>query len=68
MLEASVFMEGLSKGRAGLTIYVRPQVLQKLVAQHQEYRAKVTADVVERFTSPRKMDNLFAGLKLVGES
>ncbi|CAL5223036.1 g5491 [Coccomyxa viridis] len=44
------------------------EVLQKLVAQHQEYRAKVTADVVERFTSPRKMDNLFAGLKLVGES
>lgn len=47
---------------------MHPQVLQKLVAQHQERRAKVTEDVVEHFTSPRKMDNLFAGLSLVGSS
>ena len=32
------------------------EVLQKLVAEHQERRAKATPEVVKQFMTPRKLD------------
>ena len=54
---------------------VHTQVLQELVAQHQEARSKVTDAVAEQFTGvypsaqvkqSALTDNLFAGLSIKG--
>ena len=42
------------------------QILQDMVAQHQERRSKITDETVKQFTTPRKMSNLFGELKLDG--
>eukprot|EP00884_Botryococcus_braunii_P017734 jgi/Botrbrau1/4644/Bobra.33_2s0015.1 len=40
------------------------QVLQELVVQHQEARAKVTDEVIDQFCVPRDMPDLFSNLKV----
>ena len=40
------------------------EVLQKLVANHQEKRAQVTEEVVKSFMNPRKLSHAFSQLKI----